>query len=350
MDGSLVTESVKHAFAHTKQLLFERFDLGRWLKLGFIAMLGGAVWRGGGGFSGSGPNVPVGGGEEGGAGEVVSDLLSALSSALDFARDHIGELIVLVVGLGLLWVVCVLLALYIRCVFRFIFVDSVAARSEPSIRASWGRHCAQGWSLLGWLIVMGLVPLALIVIALVPIVTSGALIASGEALSAVLGVGGIVAVMAAFFAAILMLAIVQSLTDDFLVPAMYASGDGVVASWRHIFAAWRGHLWTVVTFYLLKFLLGLGAAIVAGLVMLPMLLLMLFSLGGAAALVGGAFALGLSGKTVAILLAVPLATAAMLAILVWAYLIQCVLLPVTVFFQAYSLSFIGRLDAQLKTI
>lgn len=351
MSAALVTESASNAFANTRRILFDRFVLGRWLKLGLIAMIGAGLGGRGGGLRVSVPNWPSGGAEEEGYPEEISDeALRWLMQAAAFVVEHAAELLLLLVGLGLLWVVCAILFLYIRCVFRLIFVDVVAAKREPSIRASWRRHRLQGWSLLGWLILMGLAPLALIVVAALPLLSSGVAISSGDALLAALGVGGILVIIALLAAALLLLAILQNLTEDFLVPAMYVDGGGIVAGWRRVCAAWRGHFWTVVVFYLLKLAFVIGAAIVGGLAMIPVLALALFPLGSAAGVVAVALALGLSKRALVILLALPLLLGGLGAVLALSYLMHCLLLPLTVFFQSYSLSFIGRLDASLRTI
>ncbi|GAJ04199.1 unnamed protein product, partial [marine sediment metagenome] len=232
------------------------------------AMFGGAMWRGRGSFGGSVPNLPVGGGGEGGEPhEVTAEALSFLASALDYVIEHVGELTMVLVGLGFVWLVFVFVILYIRCVFRFVFVDAVASEREPSLGSSWQQHYGQGLSLLGWVIIIALVPLALMAIALLPIVASGALIFSGEPLSAIVGAGGIVTIILAFGGAMVLLMILHNLTDDFLVPAMYVDRGGVVAGWRKVFAAWRGQFWTIVIFYLLKLALAIGAGIAAGFAM-----------------------------------------------------------------------------------
>lgn len=351
MSAALVTESASNAFANTRRLLFDRVVLGRWLKLGLIAMIGARLAGGGGGLRVSVPNWPSGGAEEEGYPEEISgEAVRWLMEGATFVAEHAAELLLLLLGLGLLWLVCAILFLYIRCVFRLIFVDVVAARREPSVRASWRRHHLQGWSLLGWLIVMGMAPLVLIIIALLPMIASGALMASGQPVSAVLGAGGLLALIALLTTALTLLTVVQNLTEDFLVPAMYVDGGGIVAGWRRVFAAWRGHFWTVVVFYLLKLAFVIGAAIVAGLAMIPMLALALFPLGSAGGLVAAALALGLSKRALVILLALPLLLGGLGAVLALSYLMHCLLLPLTVFFQSYSLSFIGRLDASLRTI
>ena len=63
MDSSTVTESIEDAWTRTRALLLEG-DFGRWLKYGFIAMLGSAAATGGStGFNFSPPIGSVCGGE-----------------------------------------------------------------------------------------------------------------------------------------------------------------------------------------------------------------------------------------------------------------------------------------------
>ncbi|MCD6360498.1 MAG: hypothetical protein J7M38_06480, partial [Armatimonadetes bacterium] len=57
--GSIVIDSARDAWLHTRRMLVDRFNPGRWLKLAFIAMLGSSLSGGrGGSFS-----VPAGGNE-----------------------------------------------------------------------------------------------------------------------------------------------------------------------------------------------------------------------------------------------------------------------------------------------
>jgi hypothetical protein len=190
----------------------------------------------------------------------------------------------------------------------------------------------------------------LIVLALIPILSSIGLLASGEPLGAVLGVGGMVGLFGLLLMAMLLLAIGRGLTDDFLVPAMYVRRCGVVAGWRHVARAWSGHFWNVVVFYVLKLLLAVGAAIIGAIVGLAAMILMLLPAASMGAIVGLIVLSGMQAPAAILTFGVPAIVALVLGSIVFGYIMQVVLLPLTVFFQSYSLAFVGRLDESLRTI
>jgi len=359
MDSSIVTDSIKDAWARTRVLLLTEPDVGRWLKYGFIAMLGAAALG-----VGAGVNVRMpmgssggGGGHDGGGGgdldlpgNVGPQVLDAFSAALQWLAANIANLVLLAIGLVTVWVVLWLLYLYIRNVFRFIFVDAIAADREPAIGESWRRHTGQGLSLLLWNILLGLVPLILLIIALVPILSSIGLLASGKPLGIALGVGGMAGMIGLILLATSLLAIGRALTNDFLVPAMYARRCGVFSGWRHVGRAWRGEFWNVVLFYLLKLLVGVGAAIVAGVIGLFALLLLVLPVLSLGAIVSLVLLSGMEPGLAMVIFGGPFLVAVVLGGGIFGYILDTALLPIFVLFQSYSLAFVGKLDASLRTI
>lgn len=351
MDSSIVTDSLQNAWARTRALLLERIDVGRWLKLGFIAMLGAAGGGGGGSGAVQMPGGPSGDGDEwGGAEEFGTEALQALWQAGAWLSENIESLLVLAVGLAIIWVVLFVGFVFVKAVFRFIFVDGVAAPVEPRLWASWDRHTGHGLSLVLWYLLVGLVPLILLAAVMVPLALSGALVASGERLPAALGVSGIVGLAALVIVVALGLALVRSLTEDFLVPAMYVRRCGVWEGWRHVGGAWRGQLLNVVLYYILKVVCAIGAGLIAGFVGLASLLILVLPAATLVGIVAGVMWAGIDGGTAVMSLGGPALLAIILGGAVYGYLLNCLLLPINVFFQAYSLSFIGRLDPALRTI
>jgi hypothetical protein len=354
MDSSIVTDSIKDAWTRTRTLLFADRNVGRWLKYGFIAMLGATAVRGGGGGGFNVPSGPSGGGDGGewggSPGDIGPEFVDAFRAAVEWLGANIANLLVLLIGLVTIWLVLAVALMYVRAVFRFIFVDTVAAPREPAIGVSFHRHAGQGLSVLVWNILLGLIPLVLIVIALIPILGSMGLLMSGEPLGAVLGVGGMIGLIGLVLFAMLLMAIGRGLTDDFLVPAMYVRRCGVIEGWRHVFRAWRGEFGNVIFFYLLKIVLGIGAAIVTGLVGLASLILLVLPLATLGGIVGLIALSEMAPQTAVVIFGGPGLIAIVLGMSVFAYVVQVILLPVSVIFQSYSLAFVGRLDASLKTI
>lgn len=342
--GSIVIDSARAAWAHTRAVLFDRFDAGRWLKLAFIAMLGASMGGGGGGGNFSVPSP--GGGE----GEPGAEMFRGLARAAEYVREHILELLALLIGLLVLWLVMVLVVAYVRCVFRFIFVDAVRLGGRRSIRQAWSLHTGQGLSLLLWYLVLALVTVLLIGLAMLPVILGAAALASGQTILAVLGVGGLVAVIAMVAVAVIIVALLQALTQELLVPAMYVRHSGVMDGWRAVSEAWRGRFWDIVLYFLLKTAIGLGVAFLSLVLIIPVLLLMVPGALTVGALVAAAAAMGLEGMQMALYLGVPLLVGALGFSLALVYLMQCLFLPVSVFMQAYSLAFVGRMDGRLRTL
>ena len=342
--GSVVIQSAGEAWAHTRAMLLSRFNLALWLKLGFIAMLGQSVSRGGGNFS---VQVPSGGvGEEGPGAEVYGQMVRAAQ----YVRENIVSLLALIIGLAILWVALVFAIFYIRCVFRFIFVDAVVVSGRRSIRRAWSQHSWQGVSLLLWYLALGLITLVVLALVIVPIVLTGAAAAGGHAGLAALGVGGIVLLVGVVVIVVIVLALVQALTDDLVVPVMYTRKAGVLQAWGHVRDIWGGRFWDIVLYYLLKLAVGLGVAFATLLLLLPMALVALPALASAAGIVALSSAAGLQGGELVAAVAPPLIVGAVVFALAASYLLQCVLLPVSVFYQSYSLAFVGKLDPQLRSI
>jgi len=342
--GSVVIDSAGQAWAHVRSTLFSRFNLSLWLKLAFIAMLGSPMGGGGGGGS---VNVPNPGGEDPGLG---GEAIQWAQHAMEFVRENIASLLALIIGLAILWIVVTFAIFYIRCVFRFIFVDAVRMGGKRSIRQAWGQHSGQGLSLLLWYLVVGLVPALLGALAILPIVISGVGVASGEAILAAIGVGGLVLVIGLILLAAISMGLIQTLTRDFLVPAMYATGGGVWESWRVVREAWRGRFWDVVVYYLLRLAVGMGVGFVGLLMIVPMMLLLMPAVLSAGGMVAAAAATGMDAPSIALYVGPALVVCGGAFFVVLSYLSQCVFLPFSVFLQAYALAFVGNLDARLRTL
>ncbi|MFW6437790.1 MAG: DUF7544 domain-containing protein, partial [Armatimonadota bacterium] len=106
----------------------------------------------------------------------------------------------------------------------------------------------------------------------------------------------------------------------------------------------------VILFYLLKLLLGVGAAIVAGVVFLAAIFLMLLPVLSMGTIVGLVMLSGIAPELAVLIFVGPFLVVAVLGGGVFGYILDVVLLPISVLFQAYSLAFVGRLDPSLRTI
>ncbi|MCA9188334.1 MAG: hypothetical protein KDA99_22055, partial [Planctomycetales bacterium] len=142
-----VVDPISPALNRTKWILFQPFDLEKWLKLGFcafLASLGDGGGTGGGGGGGGGGNGP--GGNGGGPG---------FEPVWQWVRDHFT--MILSIGAVVL-VVGILLALLITWLSsrgKFMFIDGVV-RNRGAVVQPWREFQAEGNSLFAFRFLFGL--------------------------------------------------------------------------------------------------------------------------------------------------------------------------------------------------
>lgn len=248
-----VTEPISRALTRTREVLFDPFDLAKWFKLGFcafLAHLGNSSGGGGGNF---------GSWEE-------SDPGRQMERAGDWARENWG--LVLTVGsLVLLVILAVTIALlWLQARGRFMFLDGVV-KNRGAVVEPWKTHRAAGNSVFWFkliLTVIGFVTMLLIV-------GIGLGIAWADIDARIFGAaawGGVLIGGGLFLVFALSMLLIDVFLTDFVIPAMYARGIGVMDGWRvvrrEVFAAYPG---PVVLYVLMKFLISLViGAIVLGVV------------------------------------------------------------------------------------
>ncbi|MFQ5809217.1 MAG: hypothetical protein ACE5JM_06330 [Armatimonadota bacterium] len=331
------------AWEHLKRVLFSPFNLRKWLILALVAFLAGVMQSGGGGGGGNF------GGPPGGPGGDFEDFAEGVA---DWARAHTDELIaggtaLVVVGIGF-----TLLMLYVSSIFRFIFLESVIT-NEVRIRDSWGSNKAEGISYMWWRIGFGLLVL------LVPAIFVGLPIAAavwplvGARGSAAANPGPILFAMVYGIGMIFVVAVVGGLisgmTRDFVLPIMYLRRIGALDGWRRFWPILCGKKKGFAIYFLLKIAFAIAAGIAAG-------------IGGCLGIVVAAIplaAIGALGYGLVLLLGITawewwflavLIPVGFVLLLLLSYWMNCVLLPIPVYFQAYALKYLGFAEPELETI
>ncbi|MBL9136755.1 MAG: hypothetical protein JNK85_12835 [Verrucomicrobiales bacterium] len=215
-----VVAPVGPAIERVKNSLFRPFDLRRWLAIGFTAWLA-LLADGGGGGGGGGGNF---GNRNGGNG-----VREAMDRAVEYIRDNltwlvpvvvVGVLVLLAVGLVLLW---------LSSRGRFMFLHNVAT-GRADVVAPWDAYAAPAFSLFIFRVIVGfgglllLVPLALVTgVSIFRMIQQQAFSPGGLVLS--IGAGLAVAVIG------LALFLVDKLTKDFVVPVMYLGQTSCRSAW-----------------------------------------------------------------------------------------------------------------------
>ncbi len=287
---------LRRAWARMKAILFNKFDLGKWLVIGFSAWLAGLAGGGvGGGFRFnpsrdhmSSPHVR-----------------QALRSAWEHLRAHPNWLALIIVGATVLAVIFLLL-LWISSRGKFIFLDNVV-NDRARIVEPWHRFAQRGDSLFFWRLGFLLACLfALAVMGTLAVVSAGGFsrFGFGSVRAATITV---LAALAVFVWGIAC-AYVSLFLDGFVVPVMYKDGIGAVEAWRRLLPWIERHLGSFLLYGL--FLLGLAVVLGVGVVVAGLL----------------TCCAGL------LLVALP-------------YVGTVILLPFLVTYRAFSLEFLAQLDA-----
>jgi hypothetical protein len=147
---------------------------------------------------------------------------------------------------------------------------------------------------------------------------------------------------------ILIGAVIGLFAKDFCIPIMAMDEVGIIKAWRRLFPIVAAEKLAFVFYVLMKIVLAIAAAILAGIVTVVLILLLLIPLGIAGVL------LFLVGKAMG--LTFGLATICALVILGGIllmglfYLLAIISTPFMVFFQSYVLHFIGSRYPGVGTI
>ncbi|HMD99181.1 MAG TPA: hypothetical protein VKM93_17880 [Terriglobia bacterium] len=245
-------EALVASFYDAVGLLFTPFDGGRWFKLSLVCL-----------FLGGGTPTAAFNWTFALPGEV------SVRPGIERARAYIGNhqwLVVLAILLGLAITVG---GLYVRSVFRFILVDTIVTH-EISVRAAWTELRPLGRSYFRWL--LGLVLSAAAALSVTAIAAfeylrlAAATGTSSLAFSAVL-----VGILLSIALVGLGLMVIVTLTDDLVVPLMYAERIPLGAAWRKLARCLRFEAGAVTLYVLLRFVVSLGVAVLVLLLLFPVL-------------------------------------------------------------------------------
>ena len=324
--------AIPFALEDTLRLLFQPFDVWRWAKLGLLCLfLGGGTPTAA--FQWSLSALP-------------SDfrLPVLLSQAGQFVEQH-PSLIFLIIVLAPALGICFL---YLRSVFRFILVDSLVKREVAPGRA-WSALRGLGESYFWWMAgTLGGLAATFSLMVIVAFPALGASSASGP--GKLFATASLALILSLVVLLGLAVALLIMLTDDLVVPLMYADRLPLPSAWRELWRKMRHDPASFAVYILLRFLLSVGVSVAVVLFLVP-LLVGLFS--GAIILAAVAvLALHLVGLTwVWSLPTISLALAALLALIaVLIILLSTVGMPGQVFLQDFSLRFIAARSPSLEAL
>jgi len=242
-------EAIYRAISRTRKALFEPFDFWKWAKLAIIILLGGA----GSGY-GSSTNYSTETQDLGNNFPII-ELPETLSTPT----------ILIAV---LFFLILVLILSYISSVMEFVFVESLV-RNEVKFWAYSRRFLGKGFNLLLVRLAIGLVFLVLLGIAFLPIIP---IILESPSDFAWPELRGEIFWLVGLFILLTLLAIAIESFISLAIPVSIYRDKGILPAFRMIYGNFRKNWKEVVVYWLVRFALGIGVAVITififGLVML----------------------------------------------------------------------------------
>ena len=338
------SDVIEPAFRHAKEQLLRPFRFGQWARLAFVGLLAGEMGSSGGcnfNYPFNTPHAPP-------TPYPASHAFLGENFPAQFA-EHAALFAGLIAALVVVGIGLVILFTYIGSVMRFILFDSIVAR-ECHIRAGWTRRKEPGFHLFVWrlwFMLATLVALALVVG--IPVWRVWTLGWFAHASDHVLGfvLGGIV-LFFVFLALVILVAVINVMTKDFVVPQMALENIEVMEGWRRLWEWIKSEKGGYAGYIGIKIVLAIGAAIALLIVTVIAMfaLVIIMGLVGLAAFFGGKAA-GWTWNRYTIALAVVLGCIALAILMFVAALIA---VPVIVFFPAYSIYFFAPRYAPLASL
>ncbi len=322
------------AFARVGTLLFQRFRLNVWLKIGLIGLLGGGlVTAGTGGSSFHVPdlNSQFPRGQVPAEIEEISRALRSVHLADYFQLFLIGFVLVIVLAL---------IFQYLFCRFRFILFDTIIT-GEPAIGHGWRKYGSQANRYFGFWLVYRLVHwAALVLIVGVPLwrAYKSGVFSTDNSLPALFAVFAPIGL--SILAIGIIFAVVSTLMKDFVLPVMalddFTLGDAWSSVWRVVASepgAWAAYMGLKLVS---AFATGIAFAIVFVIAMIPALIVIGIPVGILVGLGVMVFKMGsaLGGAIICVF-------GALVAVAGFCCLFLLLTAPVTVFFASYAFYFFG---------
>lgn len=326
-------ESISPAIARTKQLLFQPFRFGLWARLAVVALITGEAGGGGGGGGSSIPNFNQHQ-SQGGENHWAAAANPFSGAGWEQIQPYMGWVVVgvmLVLAVILLWI-------YSDCVYRFILLDAVVS-GRYRLREGWRRWRAAGRRYFLWVIAFGLAQFVLVgTVAGIPLLfayRAGWFEHPDQHLGGLIGGGILLALVV--IALVVVLAIIDMMGRDFLVPVIAFEEVGALEGWDRLLAVMGTEKSAYAVYVLMKIVLAMAAGIIFAILDLIVILVLLIPL-GLLALAGYLIGSGL-GMTWNISTELLLAGVGLLAISGILYVVGFVYAPGLVFFQSYTVEF-----------
>lgn len=251
-----VIDPIDPAIKRTKLVLFDPFDFGKWLRLGFCAFLANLMSGGGSGGGGGGPGGGSGGGPGGGA------PVPAMEPAVDWFQENFALIMIIVAAVIVFMVILGLVLTWLSSRGQFMLIDGVV-RNRGAVVEPWHEYRAEGNSLFWFRVILGLLFfLVIVVIGGLALLIGLPNIRHGEF--------GVPAAMAIAFGVLSMVilgityGVIGLFLRDFVVPVMYLRRIPVMAAWSEFRQSLlAGHAGLFILYILMKIVISMVTGFIA---------------------------------------------------------------------------------------
>jgi hypothetical protein len=324
---------IGNAFEHTRKQLTEPFQASQWLRLAVLGLATGEISSSGGcsNFRGL-SQIP---GHLSRRSDNFLDAGSGLSS-LGVDPALIASLIVVAI-IGFL--IVGLVFLYVSSISRFMLFESVL-RKRCELGPSWDRWQGQGLRFFGWQLALSAISMAVAALLFLPLLIPVLAVLRSHREPDMALLLAFVPMISIFLAFGMLMLLIHVLAKDFVIPLMAVDNVGVLEGWRRLFAMMKGDPWGYVGYIAMKVILAIGAAVLFGLltsIVVVLLMIPVAIVAVIAVILAKAAALGWNVFTVT---AVIVSGVVLIAALL--YLAGVICVPVAVFFPAYAIYFFAE--------
>jgi len=253
--GATPLDAFTPAIEHTRKMLFEPFDIGKWFVLGFVIFLAQLISADSGSWGGSRIQDKLNRQQYQGEGA------HELQQAAQWAVDHLGLILLIGVGLFVLINLIGLVIQYLGARGHFMFLECVI-ENKAEVAVPWRNAARPAWSLFLW-------RLAIFILFFWCFVLLFALPVWGLIRTAAAGdfsFPGTLVSLIPFVAVFIPLAICASVVDllirDFVTPVMLLHRIDLLGAVEKSIALWRGQLGNLLLYLLFRLIISVFAGVV----------------------------------------------------------------------------------------
>ena len=252
-----VTEPVGPALEWVKMVLFRPFDLGKWFTIGFCAWLA-YLGESGGGLNG---NFNHGNAfKHDSSGQPGQSFRDFYDQARDFIMSNLYWIVPVAVVTIIILVSLWLVILWLNSRGKFMFLHCVAL-NRAEVVVPWNKFSRAANSLFKFRMVLGLAGLILLLplLAVIGISIIGMCLRGEPDVAGILTAVGF-GILFLFF--VILFALIQKFTTDFVVPVMFLRGTECGAAWREFYGLLSTNPGKFTLYILFQIVLGMAIGVI----------------------------------------------------------------------------------------